>query len=579
MKSESMSRRSFLGGAGVLAAGMAAAGMAGCAPQASSNLSETGEATAQAAESAPEGVPSWLGQAPEIDEAEIVSELTTDLVIAGAGNGGMAAAAYAADKGLDFMVFEAAGDVSGTRNWFAAIDTKYYAEIGQTVDRGRLMGEIARYSAGSADERLIKMVIDESNDMCEFVDSVLAQYGGNMVVQDFEIPGGMGGTPYYTPPFEHMCGTTSEDGLDRNHAFEAFINDKGHEVYYEHRLIKLTQDDAGRVTGAILETPEGYVRVTANKGVMLATGGYVNNAEMLEALSPITCQSIVMTTSEPKDDGMGQKAAMWAGATRDAVSATMIFDRGWVDPGTPAGWLDVADDGTPIWPSNIQINCASQPWLKVNVHGERFMNESACYDHISHYTAQQPNGTYFCIWDANFAEDVNRFGMLGCAGLTKLMLGGYKQDDGTYDLDGFFQLPIQGDGNVLKADTLEELADLMLLDDEAKKTFLATVERYNELYDNQEDVDFFKEAYRLSEIRKPPYYAASVGGRLLTTIDGIRINADCQALNEAYEPIEGLYCVGDCSGSVFAGCYPDQLHGFACGRTMTEALHVVKNLA
>ena len=66
---------------------------------------------------------------------------------------------------------------------------------------------------------------------------------------------------------------------------------------------------------------------------------------------------------------------------------------------------------------------------------------------------------------------------------------------------------------------------------------------------------------------------------MLTTIDGIRINKDCQALDTFGHPIEGLYAAGDCSGSVFSGCYPDQLHGFACGRTMTEALHVVKLVA
>lgn len=569
-----MSRRSFLSGAGIMAAGAAAATVVGCAPKAPAGTASETDTQSQSADAL-----DWLGTAPEIDESQISDVLTTDLVIAGAGNGGLAGAAYAAKAGLDFMIFEAAANVSTTRGWFAAVDSKYYTDMGLKIDRARLLGEITRYSAGSSDAALVKMFMDESSDMCDFVDSILSQYGGALVTQDYEMPGGMGGTPYYTPAFEHMCTTTSEDGLDRNHAFEAFINDNGHSINFGHRLVKLVQDESGRVTGAIFETEGSYIQVNANKGVMLATGGYVNNTKMLQALSPITCQSVVMTTSEPNNDGSGQIAAMWAGAARDAASATMIFDRGWIDPGTPAGYLEGSLDGAPLWPSNIQINCASQPWLKVNVHGKRFMNESACYDHISHFTAQQPNGTYFCIWDSGFAEDVFRFGTLGCSGLTSIMLKNFKKEDGTYDLDEFFKLPIQGDGRVLKADTLEELADLMLLEGEDKENFLATVERYNELYDNQEDVDFYKEAYRLSEIRKPPFYAASVGGRLLTTIDGIRINADCKALNEDFEPMEGLYCVGDCSGSMFAGCYPDQLHGVACGRTMTEAIHVVKLLA
>lgn len=565
METKDISRRSFLGSAGLATA----AAMACAAPL---------SAVASADEAAGEQVPSWLGTAPDIDPSKIVETYDTDLVIAGAGNGGLAAASFAADNGVDFMIFEANDINASTKNWFAAVDTRLYTDMGVHVDRQRIMGEVARYSAGSADQRLVKMFMDESNDMFEYVMTVLEAHGATCVTQDFEMPLGMGGTPYYTPGWEHMSTTTEKDGLDRNSAFAANIEEKGGEIKYNHRLVKLVTDETGAVTGAIFQTGDDtYAQANAKKAVLLATGGYVNNTAMLSALSPITCQNVVMTTSEPKNDGMGQKAAMWAGAVRDTVSATMIFDRGFVEPGVSAGFdPESPADGAPIWPSSVQFNACSNPWLKVNIHGERFCNESCDYDHIAHAAAQQPTGTYYCVWDGDFAENVNRFNMLGCAGLTKIMLANFKNDDGTYDLDGFFDLPIQGMGDVLKADTLEELADLMLFEGQDKENFLATVERYNELFDKQEDEDFYKEPYRLSAIRKPPFYAAHTGGRLLTSLDGIRINADCQALNKDYEPIAGLYCCGDCSGSVFAGCYPDQLHGFACGRTMTEALHVVK---
>lgn len=574
------SRRTFLKGIGAIAAGAVAATAVGCAPgapKAETNTTQTAEA---AAAELPEGVPAWLGTAPEIDESKIVETVTTDLVIAGAGNGGLVAAAYAAANGVDFKLYEAATQIAETRSWFAAIDTRIGKEAGITVDRQRLSGEIARYSSGTADQQLIKMYMDESADMFEFVDSIMAPSGQVASIQKYEMPGGMGGTPYYTLPAEHLYNKADGGmgGPSRNELMAEFIAEKGNPVNFSHRLIKLVQDESGRVTGAIFQTgTDTYLQANANKAVLIATGGYVNNAQMLAALSPITATQCVMTTSEPNNDGQGQKAAMWAGAKRDLASATMIFDRGWVDPGTPAGFLNDADDpSAPVWPSNIQINIASQPWLKVNVHGERFTNESCDYDHMAHAASTQPNGTYFAIMDSNCGEDVNRFGMLGCAELSVIMMNGKKRDDGTFDLDEFFKLPIQGDGRILKADTLDELADLMLMQGKDKETFLATVERYNELYDKQEDEDFYKEPYRLSAIRKAPFYAASVGGRLLTSLDGIRINKDCQALGENWEPIEGLYCAGDCSGSVFSGCYPDQLHGFAVGRTMTEAIHVVK---
>ena len=207
-----------------------------------------------------------------------------------------------------------------------------------------------------------------------------------------------------------------------------------------------------------------------------------------------------------------------------------------------------------------------------------FANESADYDYLPHAAAQQPGGTYVAVWDGNFGEDVQRFHTLGCSAMTRNMVQMYKAEDGSYDLDKFFEKEL-GDGRLQKADTLEELADLLGFDADAKTTFLVECERYNELFDAQEDSDFGKEAYRLSELRTPPFFGATLGGTLLTTIDGIRINKDCQALDAEGNPIDGLYAAGDCSGSVFSGCYPDQLHGFACGRTMTEAIHVVKQMA
>ena len=109
--------------------------------------------------------------------------------------------------------------------------------------------------------------------------------------------------------------------------------------------------------------------------------------------------------------------------------------------------------------------------------------------------------------------------------------------------------------------------------------FLATVERYNELYDKQVDEDYGKEAFRLSEIRTAPFYGCWFGGSLLTTLDGLKINANMQVLDQALEPIPGLYAAGDCSGSVFSGNYPEYLVGCAIGRTLTEGRHAVRYIS
>ena len=131
-------------------------------------------------------------------------------------------------------------------------------------------------------------------------------------------------------------------------------------------------------------------------------------------------------------------------------------------------------------------------------------------------------------------------------------------------------------GFVVKADTIEEFAQKLQLPVETLK---ATIARNNELYKKGEDVDYGKEAHRLSPIDKAPFYGAKNTGWLLCTLDGIQINTDMNAIDTEGNPIPGLYVVGNDSGSYFANEYPNLATGMACGRTVTFGRIVGRNLA
>ncbi|MDO5043153.1 MAG: FAD-binding protein [Slackia sp.] len=563
-----LTRRNFLTGA------VAAAGVVGCAPK--------GTASAPVAD-APKTLvgqtPAWLGEAPEIAESDIVKTEETGLLIVGAGNGGIVAAATASDLGLDFIIVEKTGALAVTRGWYGAVNIPECAAAGKEVDTIRLNNTIRQSYCGKNDMRVVKVWIDESAEMHEYVKSIMESYG---YAVNFDSDQGHGhggvGIDMYVPPIQvnymarEDCPEENKE-LDRNHIFEDYINKAGHEVVYNYDLAKLVQDDSGAVTGAIFDTPDGYVQVNA-KNVLLTTGGYASNPDMLSSLNPLMTHCLTASDALPGNTGMGIKAGMWAGAMRDAEPMAMVFDRGAVVPGTKAGYTpESIEAGEPSFtsPSNGQFNPGSQPFLKVNTHGERFFNEDANYDWAPHAAACQPGGVYIEVWDANFAEDVERFHSLGCAGLTRLIVG-------MAGMDAMLQEWIDK-GVVIKADTLEELADGLLLEGEYKENFLASVERYNELYDMGEDVDFGKEAYMLSSIRKAPYYGVTLGGIILSTGDGLRINTDMQVYNTDGQVIPGLYAAGDCSGSIFADGYYNLTHGMACGRTLTFARHAVRHIA
>ena len=524
----------------------------------------------------------WLGKEPEIDEAAITETVDTDILIVGAGNGGMFAAAYAAANGLNFRVIEQNANVQDTRHWYGAIDSAAAKAAGeQPADRAKLLSEISRYASGKCDQRVVKTWINESAAMHDFMRSILEdKYGW---VCDFTsgseaawpAENAEHNTDYLFPVQEHnYMASERESGLARNELLLQYIQELGYDVDFKTSLAKLEKNSEGRITGIIAQSTEDdhFIRYNANKGVLLACGGFPGNPYMMEQLDPLGTSVTTACSYSPADKGYGIRAAVWAGANLDKEAAPMLFDRGIVAPGVDAGYVDSDSAfGGKAFPGNIrQYNPGTQPFLKVNRNGERFANESSPYNDIVYAAAHQPGRVYAQICDANILEDAKRFHTIGCSAQTRN--GGEKYIQGKMDE------AIEA-GALFKCDTLDELADKMGFTGAAKDTFLATVERYNELYDKQNDEDFGKPAYRLSAIRTAPFYGCWLGASLLTTEQGIAINEKGQALDNNNQPMEGLYITGDMSGSFFANNYPCLMAGVAMGRTLTFAMKAVKQMA
>ena len=524
----------------------------------------------------------WLGKEPDIDEAAITETVDTDILIVGAGNGGMFAAAYAAANGLNFRVIEQNANVQDTRHWYGAIDTAAAKEAGEKpFDRAKLLSEISRYASGKCDQRVVKTWINESAAMHDFMRSILEdKYGW---VCDFTsgseaawpAENAEHNTDYLFPVQEHnYMASESASGLPRNELLLQYIQELGYDVDFKTSLAKLEKNSDGRITGIIAQSTEDdhFIRYNANQGVLLACGGFPGNPYMMEQLDPLGTSVTTACSYSPADKGYGIRAAVWAGANLDKEAAPMLFDRGIVAPGVDAGYVDSDSAfGGKAFPGKIrQYNPGTQPFLKVNRNGERFANESCPYNDIVYAAAHQPGRVYAQICDANILEDAKRFHTIGCSAQTRN--GGEKYIQGKMDE------AIEA-GALFKCDTLDELADKMGFTGAAKDTFLATVERYNELYDKQNDEDFGKPAYRLSAIRTAPFYGCWLGASLLTTEQGIAINEKGQALDTNNQPMEGLYITGDMSGSFFANNYPCLMAGVAMGRTLTFAMKAVKQMA
>ena len=541
-----------------------------------------GEATVSSVQLPTGDETDWLGKEPDIDEAAITETIDTDIVIVGAGNGGMFSAAYAAANGLNFRIIEQNSAVQDTRHWYGAIDSAAAKEAGvPATDKAKLLSEISRYASGKCDQRVVKTWINESAAMHDFMRGILEdQFGWTCEFTSgaeaaWPAENAEHNTDYLYPVQEHNYRQSeSESGLQRNEALQQYIEELGYSIDFKTSLAKLEKDADGRITGIIAQSTEDdhFIRYNANNGVLLACGGFPGNPYMMEQLDPLGTSVTTACSYSPSDKGYGIRAAVWAGANLDKEAAPMLFDRGIVAPGVDAGYVESENSfGGKAFPGEIkQYNPGTQPFLKVNRNGERFANESSPYNDIVYAAAHQPGRVYAQICDANILEDVKRFHTIGCSAQTRNAGAEYiqKQMDNAEEKGCFF-----------KADTIEELADKLGFTGEAKDTFLATVDRYNELYDQQNDEDFGKPAYRLSAIRKAPFYGCWLGASLLCTEQGIAINEKGQALDNDNKPMPGLYVTGDMSGSFFANNYPCLMAGVAMGRTLTFAMKAIKQMA
>jgi hypothetical protein len=583
---QGISRRRFLFGAAGAGA-LAAVGLAGCGPASdgvdkddSSDKTSVSEAGGSTDTGTIAAAADWLGTEPEVSESDVVETAETGILIIGAGCAGIVAGATAADLGEDFIIVDKHTEASSPHFDVGAINSRFTPE-GQEINKGRLLNELNRYASFKNDSSVCNTWINESAELVEWLcDVPYASVIGPKVTCAVTVENGgegrAGGTIYYIPAECHTFSDPDGEGMAArvNHvtALTEFIISKGYGVLYEHDLVKLIKE-GDRVTGAYLQTAAGIKRVNASKGVILATGGYAGDPDMLAARDPMVVSCVTSTNYNMLNTGQGIKAGIWAGGSMDIEPAHMIFDRGIVPPGTDAG----LDPTTKTFATGGQTNFGSQPFLKVSRLGKRITNESCNYDAICHAASRQPGGVWCIVFDANMPKDVLGFQSQGCSAMTWRQFAEGGNNAGKSVAETYAK-QIE-DGLLFEADSLDALADKLGFSGDAKATFLATVERYNDLYDEGEDVDMGKEAYRLSAIRQGPFYGAWFGGSLLTTLDGLRINKDMQVIDTDENPIAGLYAIGTSSGSFYAGNYPVFIVGDCLGRNMTFGRHAARHIA
>lgn len=558
-----VSRRSFIMGAG-LAGSAIAATMVGCAPKTESTASK---ATTQESELSSTGSPSFLTAPDPIVDIKETKE--ADVVVVGLGVAGVSATRSTAENGLKVIALERCQEPSARSAGFAAFNTDNARKMGiEDIDTTELVNEMMVQCGHRADFRVLKNWADHCGEAFDwYVDAyegMLWQVPGSDEHYDEEDQFFIENRNLY-PPYRY--GVDHERVFNGSLSIGSFGNgghkpvmmanfqkalDSGNaEAIFNARARQLTTDETGRVTGVVYEdiSTGEYTQVNASKGVILATGGYVRNDELLSYYIPwiynlkdkfLITYNHTDINGDYTDQGDGMLMGHWVG--------------GHIEEG-PHCAMAHGDLG----------KMGVDAFLQLNANGERYINEDLTNDHFGSAILRQPGALVYQIFDANFAEHATHM---------QSSLGAYT------DLSPEV-IETVDEWTTAKGNTIDELVANLGVDDTVAATMKSEIARYNELAEKGRDEDFGKAAERLLALKKAPFYAIrwqagnSTGGdmneslRCLVTMSGLSTNKNAQVLDEEFNVLPGLYAIGNTQGGRFLGDYPATLAGASHSIAMT----------
>lgn len=549
---DGLSRRNFFRLAAMAGAATGVAGLAGCAPQPPAASATAGNNLAAT------GVASWRTAPEPIDESAIAATQEADVVVVGGGLSGVCTAVSALENGLSVIVLEKNETPRMTGLDFGVVNAGLQKENGMELsedDIYRMTREWIHMSANRARADIVQKFIRESGSAMDWVIEKVQAWGCRPVlaamrsnsdtyynyIHPVELPDG--------PLYDLAAGSYGVNDVIT--MFMEEIQEKGGQYLTKVAAEQLEKDE-DRVTSVVAVGEDGsYARYVGAKGVVLCTGDFGADADMMSELTEFDFDSFdpMGYTNVSVNTGDGHKMGLWAGGVLQAG------------------------------PQPLMLLPMTYPYfyLRVNDRGERFCNEDCDSVNMCVNQLQQHAGATWAIWDDKWREEIP-------ASLEYSGGMSWDQDFREYGTPWSAEVEQAGthdweeaDGFLVKADTLEELAEASGIPAEGLK---ATVERYNELVAAGRDDDFGKRSELLTSIAQPPFYALRMQTMMCVSVGGLNVNTDSQILDETGAPIPGLYAVGNTAAGLFGVDYNEApVPGVSLGRCVTFGKLLGEHLA
>ncbi len=300
---------------------------------------------------------------------------------------------------------------------------------------------------------------------------------------------------------------------------ENILKDEKITVLTSSTAEKLVQDDAGKVTGVVCKDKAGNeFTVSANMGVVLATGGFAANSKMVQEYNTSgkwNDLSKVMTTNRfSSSQGDGISMALEAGASLTDMEQIQLLYLG-----------NVKDGQLTKYPPR-DVNGTDQI-IFINKEGKRFVREDGRRDEICLAVMAQTDSMFYMLESGDGA---------GYVDIT---------DPNWRSADGFTFDYLKENGYILVADTLDDLASQMGID---AATLKETVDSFNAAADGGTD-EFGRTLYS-TKLENGPWVATARQACVHHTMGGVTIDTETRVLDEAGQPISGLYAAGEITGGI-----------------------------
>lgn len=508
-------------------------------------IAAAGAATLSLAGLAPESQPAYADETPKtfLDAPEPITDFADvkdfEIVVIGAGESGLSAVHTALEAGAHVACVQNVPMASTTGNMAAYVDL----EANTDAEIQACVSFINWMSQYRSDRKLVESWAYNSQEALTWWREEAATGGVEAIVHDAVLPYNGYEIAVHANTYFHVEG---------NHGGAATVicdnlAAAGAEFFFSSPAVQL-QKDGDRVTGVICENEDGtHTLYTASKGVIIACGDYTGNQEMLDYYAPETKGYPLFTTIR---DGRALCAGMYAGAVMTPVNHTMMIH------GDPA------------------FRRLEMPFLYLDIHGNRFMDESASPRMGTMHNFMKP-----------YMEEKNYEDPTACS-LFSIVPENWKDYYEEWKAAKPYDISINNGGNEvdperwIKADSPEELAEAIIAYaaeneltafDADAATIVESINRYNEIVASGTDTDFGKNPMFLTPLEGTLYAVPRGPFRLPAILGGLIVDENQQCLDENHAPIPGLFAVGNASGQFYGGVdYPMDIEGLSIGRAITS---------